>query len=100
METLFARYRLVPFASSYVPGGELRSRGVASAATLLCVAFALAWVERFALTSTAGYVTLIAIVVGLWAGVMAVDRASPRRVTPLDLDVPTPAPTQRLDLAG
>ena len=32
METLFVRYRLVPFASGYVPSGELRSRGVASAA--------------------------------------------------------------------
>jgi hypothetical protein len=100
METLFVRYPLVPFASGYVPSGELRLRGVASAAALLCAAFALAWVERFALTSTAGYLTLIAIVVGLWAWVMAVDRASPRRATPLDLDEPTPVPTQRLDLAG
>jgi hypothetical protein len=100
MEALFVRYRLVPFASAYVPSGELRSRGVASAAALLWVAFALAWVERFALTSTAGYLTLIGMIVGLWAGVMAVDRASPGRATPLDLDEPTSVATQRLDLAG
>jgi hypothetical protein len=100
METLFVRYRLVPFASGYMPSGELGARGIASAAALLCGAFALACVERFALTSTAGYLTLIAIIVGLWAGVMAVDRASPRTATPLDLDEPTPVPTQRLDLAG
>ena len=99
METLFVRYRLVPFASGYVPNGELRSRGVVSAAALLCVSFALAWVERFALTATAGYLTLLVIVVGLSAGVMAVDRASRRPIIPLDLDEPTPFPTQRLDLA-
>jgi hypothetical protein len=31
METLFLRYRLVPFASGYVPSGELRSRGAVPA---------------------------------------------------------------------
>ncbi len=99
METLFVRYRLVPFASGYVPSGELRSRGVVSAAALLCVSFALAWVERFALTATAGYLTLLVIMVGLSAGVMAVDRASRRPATQLDLDEPTQFPTQRFDLA-
>ena len=99
METLFVCYRRVPLASGYVPGGELRSLGVASAAALLFVSFALAWVERFALTGTAGYLTLVAIMVGLSAGVMAVDRASRRPATPLDLDEPTPVPTPRLDLA-
>jgi hypothetical protein len=100
METLFVCYRLVPFASGYMPGGELGARGIASAAALLCGAFALAFVERFALTSTAGYLTLIAVIVGLWGGVMAVDRASPQSATSLDLDERTPVPTQRLDLAG
>ncbi len=99
METLFVRYRLVPFASGYVPSGELRSRGVVSAVALLCVSFALAWVERFALTATTGYLTLLVIMVGLSAAAMAVDRASRRPITPLDLDEPTTLPTQRLDLA-
>jgi hypothetical protein len=71
----------VPFASGYVPSGELRPRGVASAAALLLVSFALAWIERFVLTATAGYLTLVAIMVGLSAGVMAVDRASRRPET-------------------
>jgi hypothetical protein len=100
METLFVRYRLVPFASGYVPSGELRSRGVAFAAALLFVSFALAWVERLALTATAGYLTLVAIMVGLSVGVVAIDRASRRPTAPLDLDEPTPVPTQRLDLAS
>jgi hypothetical protein len=99
METLFVRYRLVPFASGYVPCGELRSRGGASAAVLLFVSFILAWIERFALTAPAGYLMLVATMIGLSAGVRAFDRASRRPAAPLDLDEPTPVPTQRLDLA-
>jgi hypothetical protein len=99
METLFVRYRLVPFASSYVPSGELRSRGVVSAAALLLLSFALAWVERFALTAPAGYLMLVATLVGLSVGLRAFDRASRRPAAPLDLDEPTPFPTQRFDLA-
>jgi hypothetical protein len=64
------------------------------------MSFALAWVERFALTAPAGYLTLVAIMVGLIAAVTAVDRASRRPAAPLDLDEPTPVPTQRLDLAS
>jgi hypothetical protein len=99
METLFVRHRLVPFASAYVPSGELRVRGVASAVALLPVSFALAWVERFAMTTTAGYLTLVVTMVGLTAGVVAVDRASRGPATPLDLDEAPAVPTQRLDLA-
>ena len=68
METLFVRYRLVPFASGYVPSGELRSGGVASAAVLLFVSFTLARIERFALTAPAGYLMLVATMIGLSAG--------------------------------
>ena len=100
METLFVRYRLVPFASGYVPTGELRSRGFASAAALLLVSFTLAWIERFALAAPAGYLMLVATMVGLSAGVRAFDRASCRPAAPLDLDEPPPLPTQRLDLAS
>ena len=99
METLFVRYRLVPFASGYVPSGELRSRDVASAAGLLLMSFTLAWIERFALTATAGYLMLVAIMIGLCTGVRAFNRASRRPAVPLDLDEPPLLPTQRLDLA-
>jgi hypothetical protein len=100
METLFVRYRRVPFASGYVPSGELRSRGVAFAAVLLLVSFTLAWIERFALTAPTGYLMLVATMIGLSAGMRAFDRASRRPAAPLDLDEPTPVPTQRLDLAS
>jgi hypothetical protein len=86
--TLFVRYRLVPFASGYVPSGELMSRRVGLVAAVLFGSFALAWIEHFVLTSKAGYLTLIAIMVGLTAAAMAVDGASPRLVAPLDLDEP------------
>jgi hypothetical protein len=101
METLFVRYRRLPFVSGYVPSAELKSRGVAYVAALLFVSFTLAWIERFALTAPAGYVVLVVIMTGLSAGVRAVDRASRRPADPLDLDEPTPVSThQRLDLAS
>jgi hypothetical protein len=100
METLFVRYRRVPFASGYVTSGELRSLGVASAGVLLLVSFSLAWIERFALTAPAGYLMLVATMIGLSAGMKAFDRAARPAASPLDLDEPTPGPTQRLDLAG
>jgi hypothetical protein len=93
------RYRRLPFASGYVPS-ELKSFGVAYVAALLFLSFTLAWVERSALTATPEYLMLIAIMVGLSAGVMAFDRASRRPAAPLDLDEPPPLPTQRLDLAS
>jgi hypothetical protein len=99
METLFARYRLVPFASAYVPSGELRSRGIACAAVLLFMSFAFAWIERFALTAPAGYLLLVAATIGLSAGVRAFDYRS-QRPTAFDLDEPPQLPTQRLDLAS
>jgi hypothetical protein len=100
METLFVRYRRLPFVSCYVPSAELKSRGVAYVAALLFVSFTLAWIERLALTATLGYLMLVAIMVGLSAGVMAFDRALRRPPAPLDLDEPSPLPTQRLDLAS
>jgi hypothetical protein len=100
METLFMGYRLVPFASSYLPSGELRSRGVTSAGVVLFVSFTLAWVERVALTAPARYLMLVATLIGLNAGVRALNRASRRSTAPLNLDEPPPLPTQRLDLAS
>jgi hypothetical protein len=100
METLFLRYRLVPLASGYVPTGDVTSRGVAFAAAVLLLLFALAWVERRALTTPAEYLSLVVIMAGLTAGVMATDRASRRPTTPLDLDEQAPFATQRLGLAG
>ncbi|MGH9139802.1 MAG: hypothetical protein ACRD2I_01525 [Vicinamibacterales bacterium] len=100
METLFVRYRLVPFASGYLASGELRTRAVASAMVLLLASFALAGIERFALTAPAGYLLLVTAMIGLSAGVRAFDRALPRSAVQADLDEPPSLPTQRLDLTS
>jgi hypothetical protein len=100
METLFVRYRRLPFASCYVPSAELKSRGIVSVAALLFVSFTLAWIERFALTVQAGYLLLVATMIGLSVGVRAFDRASRQPAAPFDLDELPPLPTQRLDLAS
>jgi hypothetical protein len=100
IETLFLRYRLLPLVSPYVPTGELSSRSVGSAAVLLFVSFTLAWLERVALTAPAGYLMLVATMLGLSAGVRAFDRAWRRPAAPLDLDEPPPLPTQRFNLAS
>lgn len=99
MELHAVRYRRVPFVTGFVPSGELRPGGVMSAVAVVLLSFALAWVERVALRATAEYLMLVAIMVGLTAGVIALDRASRRPPVPLDLDEPTPFPTQRFDLA-
>jgi hypothetical protein len=99
IETLFVRYRLMPFVSAYVPSGELKSRGVAYAAVILFVSFALAWVERFALMAWEQYLMLVGIIGVLSAVVMTFDRASQRLAPPVDFEDQPLLPTQRFDLA-
>jgi hypothetical protein len=100
METLFMRYRRLPFASGYVPSGELKSRGPAYVAAVLLLSFVLAWLERFALTAPAGYLLLVAAMIGLTAAMRVFDRASHWTSFPLDLDESAPMPTQRLNLSS
>jgi multisubunit Na+/H+ antiporter MnhG subunit len=99
METVFMRYRLLPLASGYVRSAEPGTGGIVGAATLLLMSFALAWVERLAVTTMGGYLMLVAVLIAVTIGARAVDRAS-RRAPVLDLDEPTPLPTQRLELMG
>jgi hypothetical protein len=99
METLFLRYRLLPFVSAGVPGGELKARAL-SATALLTASSALAWIEQVALVVPAKYLPLVATVIALSVGVRAIDCSSHRPAGPLDLDEKAPFPTQRLDLAS
>jgi hypothetical protein len=46
IETLFLRFRRVPFVSAYVPSADVKLTGVVFLASVLCSAFGLAWVER------------------------------------------------------
>ena len=96
MEALFVRYPLVPFVSGDVPSGELRSRGVASAAALLLLSFAIAWAERLSFSTLSGYGALLTVLAGLTLIVAVVDRTSGVRM--LDLEQPLLA-TRLLNLA-
>src|SRR4051794_18613992 len=98
--TLFVRYRLVPLASGYVPSGELGLGRVVSAVVFLFVPFALGGIERFVLSPPAGYLTLVAWMIGLTAGVRAFNRTSRQASAAFQLDEPGPLPTQRLNLAS
>jgi hypothetical protein len=100
METLFLRYRRVAFVSGYVPSVDVKLIGVVFLASVLSGSFALAWVERGSFETAAGYVALLAILLGLSVGVRAFDYASRGPAAALDLDEQPALPTQRLDLAG
>ena len=99
METLFLRYRRVPFVSGYVPSVDVKLIGVVFLASVLAGSFALAWVERRAFDTTMGYVALVTILLGLSGGVMVLDQASRGPAVALDLDEHPVLPTQRLNLA-
>jgi hypothetical protein len=99
-EALFFRYRRMPFVSGYVPSSDLKSRGVAYVAGVLCLSFALAWIERLTLGAMSGYVLLVGLLVGLSAGVAACDRMSRSTTMVLDLEEEPSLPTQRFDLTG
>jgi hypothetical protein len=99
METLFLRYRRVPFVSAYVPSADVKLVGVVFLASVLSGSFALAWVERRSLESVAGYVALLTILLGLSVGVRVFDQATREPAAPLDFDEQPALPTQRLNLA-
>jgi hypothetical protein len=99
LETVFARYRRLPFVSCYTPTAELKSRGFVYLAALLIVSFGLAWIERSALTAPAGYLMLVASVLGLSGAMRAFDRASRWPAVPLDPDESVLS-AQRLNLAS
>jgi hypothetical protein len=99
METLFLRYRRVPFVSGYVPGADVKLVGVAFLASVLSSSFALAWVERSSFETATGYVALLAVLLGLTVGLRVFDHASREPAAAIDLDEQPVLPTQRLNLA-
>ncbi len=100
METLFLRYRRVPFVSGYVRTGDVKLTGVVFLASVLFSSFVLAWIEQSAFETTTGSVALMAILLGLAVGVRAFDHATRGPAIALDLDEQSALPTQRLNLAG
>jgi hypothetical protein len=99
IETLFLRFRRVPFVSAYVPSADVKLTAVVFLASVLCSAFGLAWVERSSFETAAGYVALLTLLLGLSVGVRVFDAATRGAAVALDLDEQPALPTQRLNLA-
>ena len=99
MEALFARYRRVPFVSSYMSGVDVKLVVVMFLLSVLIGSFALSWVERRSFETTTGYVALLTILAAVTVGVRVFDRASDAPAVTLDLDEQPALPTQRLNLA-
>jgi hypothetical protein len=99
METLFLKYRRVPFVSSYVASADVKLNGVMFLAALLSGSFVLAWLERLSFESATGYAVLVATLLGLAVAARVFDHATRGPATALDLDEEPVLPTQRLNLA-
>jgi hypothetical protein len=92
-------FRKLPFASSYVPAPNLNTLGSIYAFIFLAGVYAVAWLERFALSTTRGTVVLFVIGVGVLGFIRAVDVWRWRNRGAIELDeLPDPA-TLRLGLA-
>jgi hypothetical protein len=99
IELLFLWHRRVPFVSAYIPSVELKSQAVLYVITMLCVSFALASIERSALTAISRYMVLIGIAIGISVAVAVVDRFWDNGPVDIDLEEEPPLPTQRLGLS-
>src|SRR5262249_50156017 len=99
LELLFLRYDHVPFVSAYIPSVELKSHGFMYILTMLFVCFALASIERVALTAISRYVVLIGIAAGISVAVAMFDRVERYVPTDIDLEEEPSPPTQRLVLS-
>jgi hypothetical protein len=99
MEASLLGFRNLPFASSYVPAPNLNTHGSIYAFIFLGGVYAVAWLERFALSTTRGTVVLLVSSVSLLGIIRAVDVWRWRNRGAIELDeLPDPA-TLRLGLA-
>jgi hypothetical protein len=98
LDGVFLGYRKLPFACSHVPIENPKLLWPAAAAGFLLVTYGFAYLERFALQTTARAVALCAILAAIVFMTKLIDRAQRRERLPVNFDEgPTPA-TQRLGL--
>ena len=95
IETAFFRYAKVPFAFSYEPSGNQLGRSPIYVVAFLALTFGLAWVERSALESLQGTLTLFAGLFGVALALRLTDRAP---AFPVDWEEVPMQVTQRLTL--
>ena len=96
LDAVFLGYRKVPFACTYLPLGDPKLLWSLGGATLLAVPYALASLERSALTSPAWTAAFVASLAGIVLAIKVVDRVRRREPQPLDFDERPAPPTQRL----
>ena len=91
-------FRKLPFASAYVPTGQLKAVGLPLLLIALVAAYGLAWIERLAI-STGNTLAFLAVLAALPVGLHGLDRWQRRERRAIDLDEgPAPA-TQRFELS-
>jgi hypothetical protein len=91
--------RTLPFASSYVCGGNLKAWLPLYLIALIPVTRLLAWLERFALREAESTLILLAALALVSATVRILDKRQRQRYGPIDF-YEVPAETQRLDLSA
>ena len=100
VEALFAGFRRVPFASTYVPGGHVKTLGPIVVMLFVLVVAAFAWLERVALQSDRGTMILLGCLAVTFAGCRVLDLWRRRGRVAIEFDeAPEPA-TQWLGLSG
>jgi hypothetical protein len=91
-------FRKLPFASAYVPTGQLKTMGLPLVLMAMAAAYGLAWIERLAI-ATDNTLMLLAVIATLAVGLHGLDLWQRRERKVIDLDEgPAPA-TQRFELS-
>jgi hypothetical protein len=99
-EALFSGFRKIPFASTYLPGGNLKTLGPIMVLLFLFVVSAFAWLERVALQTDRGTLMLLGCLAIAFAGCRVLDLWRRRGRAAIEFDeAPEPA-TQWLGLSG
>jgi hypothetical protein len=97
-EAFLFTYRGLPFAASYVPATNLNTHGPIYACICLAGVYAVAWVERFALSTTWGTVVLFGMSGTVLAILRGIDVWQRRGRLDVGLDEVVELPTLRLGL--
>ena len=97
-EAFLLGYRQLPFASSYVPAATVTTHGGVYVFIFLVSVYAVAWLERLALSTTAGTVVLFVVTGTILAVIRAIDTWQRRETFEVQLDDVVDPPTLRLGL--
>jgi hypothetical protein len=97
-EAFLLGYRRLPFASSYVPTGDVTTYGGIYAFIFLIGVYTVAWLEQLALSSTRGTIVLFAVTGTILVVIRGMDIWQRRDSVEVELDELVDPPTLRLGL--